>query len=131
EPGAHWHYSNTGYEILGKIAEHVGGKPLAQLLQERIFTRLGMGRTRGAILGGDRMLYAQGYEAADQTAVFARGVPLAPASWVDVTFGAGSVASTGTDMIRFMRSLADAAQGRGGLGLSPAQAKIFTSHAVA
>ena len=131
EPGAHWHYSNTGYEILGKIAEHVGGKPLAQLLQERIFTPLGMGRTRGAILGGDRMLYAQGYEAADQTAVFARGVPLAPASWVDVTFGAGSVASTGTDMIRFMRSLADAAQGRGGLGLSPAQAKIFTSHAVA
>ena len=33
-------------------------------------------------------------------------------------------------MIRFMRSLADAVQGRGGLGLSPAQAKIFTSHAV-
>ena len=129
-PGAHWHYSNTGYEILGKIAEHAGGKPLAQLLQERIFAPLGMTRTRGAILGGDRMLYAQGYEAADQTAAFARGVPLAPASWVDVTFGAGSVASTGTDMIRFMRSLADAAQGRGGLRLSPAAGRIFTSHAV-
>ena len=129
-PAAHWHYSNTGYEILGKIAEHAGGKPLAQLLKERIFVPLGMGRTRGAIIGADRTLYAQGYEAADQSAVFARGVPLAPASWVDVTFGAGSVASTGTDMIRFMRSLADAVQGRGGLGLSPAQAKIFTSHAV-
>src|SRR5689334_1069224 len=36
-PGAHWHYSNTGYEILGKIAVHVGAKPLAQLLKERIF----------------------------------------------------------------------------------------------
>ena len=130
-PGAHWHYSNTAYEILGKIAEHAGGKPLAQLFKERVFLPLGMARTRGAILGADRMLYAQGYEAADQTAVFARGVPLAPASWVDVTFGAGSVASTGTDMIRFMRSLADAVLGRGGLGLSPAQAKIFTSHALA
>ena len=31
-PGAHWHYSNTGYEMLGKLAEHVGGKPLSQLL---------------------------------------------------------------------------------------------------
>jgi CubicO group peptidase (beta-lactamase class C family) len=129
-PGAHWHYSNAGYEILGKIAEHVGSKPLAQLLKERIFTPLGMARTRGAIVGADRTLYAQGYEAADPTAVFARGVPLAPASWVDVTFGAGSVASTGADMIRFMRSLADAAQGRGGLGLSPVRAKTFSSHAV-
>ncbi len=129
-PGAHWHYSNTGYEILGKVAEHVAGKPLAQLFEERLFIPLGMARTRGAILGSDRMLYAQGYEAADQTAVFARGMPLAPASWVDVTFGAGSVASTGSDMIRFMRSLADAVQGRGGLGLSPAQARIFASHAV-
>ena len=65
-PGAHWHYSNTGYEILGKLAEHVGGKPLAQLLEERIFVPLGMSRTRGAIIGADRTLYAQGYEAADQ-----------------------------------------------------------------
>jgi D-alanyl-D-alanine carboxypeptidase len=129
-PGAHWHYSNTGYDILGKIAEHVGGKPLARLLAERIFTPLAMGRTRGAIVGGDRTLYAQGYEAADQTAPFARGVPLAPAAWVDVTFGAGSVASTASDMVRFLSALADAAQGRGGLGLSPQQGKIFTTHAV-
>ena len=68
---------------------------------------------------------------ADLTAAFARGVPLAPAAWVDVTFGAGSVASTADDMIRFMRSLADAAQGRGGLGLvAAAGASAFTSHAV-
>ena len=44
-PGAHWHYSNTGYEILGKLAEHVGGKPLGQLLEERLFTPLGMSRS--------------------------------------------------------------------------------------
>src|SRR4051812_43040690 len=129
-PGAHWHYSNTGYEILGKLAEHSGGKPLARLLAERLFQPIGMAQTRGAILGADRQLFAQGYEAADPTAVYARGVPLAPAAWVDVTFGAGSVASTSSDMIRFLRALADAAQGRGGLGLSPAQAKLFTTHAV-
>src|SRR4051812_26570996 len=129
-PGAHWHYSNTGYEILGKIAEHAGGKPLDRLFAERIFVPLGMGRSRGAIIGADRTLYAQGYEAADQTAVVARGVPLAPAPWVDVTFGAGSVASTADDMNRFLRSLADAAQGRGGLGLSAEQGKAFTTRAV-
>ena len=129
-PGAHWHYSNTAYDMLGKIAEHAGGKPLNQLFNERLFAPLGMSRTRGAIVGADRIRYAQGYEAADPTAVFARGVPLAPAAWVDVTFGAGSVASTADDMLRFMRGLADAVQGRGGLGLSPARAKVFTTHAV-
>ena len=129
-PGAHWHYSNTAYDMLGKLAEHLGGKPLDQLLAERLFRPLGMSRSRGAIVGADRALYAQGYETADSTAPFARGVPLAPASWVDVTFGAGSVASTADDMTRFLRTLANAVQGRGGLGLSPDQAKRFTSEAV-
>ena len=49
-PGEHWHYSNTGYDILGKLAEKLGGKPLDRLLDERIFTPLGMRRTRGAIV---------------------------------------------------------------------------------
>ncbi|HEX8840843.1 MAG TPA: serine hydrolase domain-containing protein [Sphingomicrobium sp.] len=129
-PGAHWHYSNTGYAILGKLAERAGGKPLRQLLAERIFGPLAMSRSRGAIIGAERTLYAQGYEAADMTVPFARGVPLAPAAWVDVTEGAGCVASTAEDMTRFLRSLASAVQGRGGLGLSPEAAKAFTSHFV-
>jgi CubicO group peptidase (beta-lactamase class C family) len=129
-PGTHWHYSNSGYDLLGKIAEHVAGKPLARLFHERIFAPLGMTRSKGAIVGADRSLYAQGYEAADQAAAYARGVPLAPAAWVDVTFGAGSVASTSADMIRFMRALADAAQGRAALGLTAERAKLFAAHAV-
>jgi CubicO group peptidase (beta-lactamase class C family) len=129
-PGEHWHYSNTAYEMLGKLAEHIGGKPLDRLLTERIFTPLGMKRSRGAIIGPDRSLYAQGYEAADMTVPMARGIPLAPAAWVDVTFGAGSVASTADDMTRFLRTLWSAVQGRGGLGLSPQLAQAFIIHAV-
>jgi CubicO group peptidase (beta-lactamase class C family) len=130
-PGAHWHYSNTGYDMLGKIAEQGGGKPLARLLSERVFEPLGMRRSRGAIVWSDRDRYAQGYEAADMSAPFVQGVPLAPAAWVDVTFGAGSVASTAEDMVLFMRALTQVAQGRGGLGLSAAQGAAFTNHAVA
>src|SRR6476646_918122 len=129
-PGAHWHYSNTAYALPGKLAEHFGGKPLNRLLEERLFAPLGMTRTRGAITGADRLHYAQGYEAADGTIPFVRGAPLAPAAWVDVTFGAGSVASTAGDMTRFLRSLANAAQGRGGLGLTPAHAQAFTRQLV-
>lgn len=130
-PGAHWHYSNTGYEILGKLAEHLAGKPLAELLRERIFAPLGMSRSRGAIIGADRQLYAQGYEAADQFAPYVRGVSLAPAPWVDVTFGAGCVASTASDMMPLLHALASASQGKSGLGLSPRSASLFTQHAVA
>ena len=37
EPGTQWQYSNTNYVIAGRIAEIVGGRPLIEQLQERIF----------------------------------------------------------------------------------------------
>lgn len=129
-PGAHWHYSNTGYTILGEVAERAGGKPLAQLIEANILRPLGMRRSRGAIVAADRIAYAQGYGAADDTIPHAYGAPLASAAWVDVTFGAGSVASTAGEMLAFIRALNDLAGGRGGLGLSPAQGLAFTRHSV-
>ena len=130
-PGSHWHYSNTGFEILGKLAEHSSGEPLARLFETRIFAPLGMSRSRGAVLAADQALYAQGYRAANPAVPFALGAPLAPAPWVDVTSGAMSVGSTANDMIRFLAALAEVAKGRGGLGLSPAAGTEFTRHSVA
>jgi D-alanyl-D-alanine carboxypeptidase len=45
DPGTRWSYSNTGYTILGRVLERVGGKPLGTLLEERIFRPLGMLQT--------------------------------------------------------------------------------------
>src|SRR5882762_2750955 len=42
DPGTQWQYSNTNYVIAGRIAEIVGGKPLIDQLQERIFKPLKM-----------------------------------------------------------------------------------------
>jgi D-alanyl-D-alanine carboxypeptidase len=42
DPGTRWSYSNTGYTILGRVLERVGGKPLGTLLEERIFRPLGL-----------------------------------------------------------------------------------------
>ena len=130
KPGTYWSYSNTGYDLLGKLAEQAGGKPLGRLLEERLFAPLGMSRTRGSITSDQRSSAAQGYEAANSAYPYARGVPLAPAGWVDVTFGAGSVASTAADMNRLNAALADAARGDGSLpGLSLAQTKAYLTHA--
>ena len=42
KPGACYHYSNTNYVILGRIAEAVGGAPLHEQLRQRFFEPLGM-----------------------------------------------------------------------------------------
>jgi CubicO group peptidase (beta-lactamase class C family) len=129
-PGAHWRYSNTGYELLGLLAQHVGGKPLDRLFTERLFMPLGMGRSRGAIVAADRLLYAQGYQAANDQVPYVRGNPLAPAAWVNTTTAAGSIASTAADMVYYLRTLASAAQGRGGMGLGPKEGLAYTGHSV-
>jgi D-alanyl-D-alanine carboxypeptidase len=40
--GGKWKYSNTGYILLGMIAEKVTGQSLGELYQERIFDPLGL-----------------------------------------------------------------------------------------
>lgn len=42
EPRTRWSYSNTGFVLLGRIIEKVTGKQLGAVLEERIFSPLGM-----------------------------------------------------------------------------------------
>jgi D-alanyl-D-alanine carboxypeptidase len=42
-PGSNYAYSNTGYHILGLIAEAAGGQPLGELLRTFVFGPAGMG----------------------------------------------------------------------------------------
>ncbi|MGC2401620.1 MAG: serine hydrolase domain-containing protein, partial [Acidobacteriaceae bacterium] len=42
DPGTQWQYSNTNYVVAGSIVEKVSGKPLIELLKQRIFVPLGM-----------------------------------------------------------------------------------------
>lgn len=45
-PGEAFEYNNCDYEVLGAILERTSGKPLAQLIAERVTTPLGMTGTR-------------------------------------------------------------------------------------
>lgn len=42
EPGSKYSYSNTGYILLGRVAERVSGESLGTFLEKRIFKPLGM-----------------------------------------------------------------------------------------
>lgn len=44
-PGAEFEYDNTNFALLGLVAEKVGGAPLAQQFQDRLFGPFGLGQT--------------------------------------------------------------------------------------
>jgi len=105
-PGSAWSYSNTGYDLLGKVVERMDRTSLAAALKRRIFQPLGMATARGEIIAAERQIYATGYSPLDPAVDAIPGGRLAPAAWVNVTFGAGCVAATPKDMSHWLRFLA-------------------------
>lgn len=45
EPGTNWDYAHTNYVLLGLAIEQITGKPLAEVLRERVLDPLGMTET--------------------------------------------------------------------------------------
>jgi CubicO group peptidase (beta-lactamase class C family) len=45
EPGAHWHYSNLAYALLGEVVAQASGQPYEQFVEERLLGPAGLGRT--------------------------------------------------------------------------------------
>ncbi len=123
EPGAHWSYSNTAYELIGRMIERIDRRPLAASIEARIMVPLGMRDSRGAIDLRDRARYPASYEPVRLDQPPRRQTPLAPAPFGVVTFGAGCVAATLGDMARYLDYLAAVGRGHGGPLLSDASAR--------
>ncbi len=99
EPGSRFRYNNSGYFLLGAIIEKVSGKPYAQVLQERIFDKLGMkhsGYDTAAPLIAKR---ASGYMLRPQ------GYVNAPYLDMSIPYAAGSLYSTVYDLYLWDRAL--------------------------
>jgi CubicO group peptidase (beta-lactamase class C family) len=46
KPGTNWNYAHTNYVILGLVLEKVTGRPVDQLIQEKVLSPLGLDNTR-------------------------------------------------------------------------------------
>jgi D-alanyl-D-alanine carboxypeptidase len=100
-PGAGWSYSNTNYALLGLVIEKATGQPLADVVQARVFARLGMTHSQMATTGAIEGPAAHGYmvglgpEPLDVTGISASSI-----------YGSGNLVSTGEDLVTFYGGLA-------------------------
>ncbi len=109
EPGEGFHYAETNYFLLGVIAENLTGKPIHDLITERILTPLGLQRTSFATTPEMPEPYVRGY-LADPAGGAARDVT---AVNPDVPWTAGAMISTIDDLRVWSEALV------GGTLLSP------------
>ena len=99
-PGKGTSYSDTNFQLLGKIVEAVTGKSLAAAYEEVIFRPLGLKRTY--LLGYDKGLALQSgvpadvfYKSTDITRIRSNG-----AYWAE-----GGIVSTAAEMVAFLKAL--------------------------
>ena len=100
--GSRFVYCNTNYLLLAKIVEAVSGMPFRDVLQQRIFSKLGMvhtGSDTDALLLPHR---AQGYTQGNGGLERAKEVAFGPPSSVD---GGANLYSTTEDLLLWERAL--------------------------
>ena len=103
-PGAKFAYSNTNYVVAGLLIQKVTGRPLAEVLTERVIRRAGLRHTYHPAVGeeGIRERHPQGYlqdEKGEQ-----RDVTELDPSW---GWAAGQLIATPSDLNKFFRALLD------------------------
>ena len=97
EPGKTFRYSNAGFNVLSLIVERATGKPFANALRELVFAPLAMNETDSERFSPTRPR-AKGHQWS------ASGIEFAEQNTNGIV-GAGDVASTIDDMMKWNRSL--------------------------
>ena len=100
-PGTNWSYSNTNYIVLGLVVEAVTGKPLGQVLQERIFTPLALTSTSFPLTIALAPDFVHGYVRLPGAALIDISAGLDP-TW---GWAAGAIVSNARDVTAFYRGL--------------------------
>jgi CubicO group peptidase (beta-lactamase class C family) len=99
KPGTSWSYSNTGYYLLGVIAETVTGKDFSELIRENITTPLGMQHTGTNEWASGKGCLARGYLPSDS------GLGPAPMLTTNYALSAGAFTASGNDMIKYLTAI--------------------------
>ena len=93
EPGTQYHYSNTGYILLGMLIEKTSGQPYGDFLQKRLFEPLGLKRIR---YGSEAELIP------GMVPGYTTGPKPSPYRSTTQTFSSGGLVSTADDLARWL-----------------------------
>ena len=123
-PGTEYEYNNTNYALLGLVAEKVDGKPLAQVMHDRLFGPLGLQHTlfpastvntlpepysHGYLYGSSSVALVGEPPYSAETQAAARAGTLLPKDYTDVNpsiaAAPGGVISTADDMATWIKAL--------------------------
>jgi D-alanyl-D-alanine carboxypeptidase len=126
-PGAHFHYCNLGFGILGQIIEKLDGRPWYQCLQARILTPLSMTQTAPVITINSSARSATGYQPFFDDQVYPRQGRLVPRPPEVFVSSAGSIAAPAGDMARYLRVLLNGGQGPNGRIVSTDGFRLMTT----
>ena len=99
-PGEGFHYTDTGYQLLGLMAERITGKPFHQSLHEEIFSPLGMTHTW-------QLFYSEPAQASPypMAKVYVGEHDVTRFKSISVDWAGGGLVSTTEDLLSFIQSL--------------------------
>lgn len=99
-PGKGFHYSDTGYHILGLIIEKVAAVPFHQALSDYIFRPLGMNFSY--LAGHSKPLQKSEFPVAS---LYARNMNIIHFRSLSIDYAGGGIISTLSDQLKFMTAL--------------------------
>ena len=129
-PGAHFHYCNAGYNILGLLIETLDRRPLRESFRARILTPLGMSASEPVISHEIRERLPVSYRPLYDDRPFQRHGPLVEAPHIAMDNAAGCVVSTPADMALYMRMLLNRGRTPQGRLISEESFALFSRPAI-
>ena len=128
-PGEAWNYS-VATDVVGYLVQKIAGKPLGQVLQERIFGPLKMTDTGFHVREDQRSRFAACYNATPRGGLKLQDDPttspyLAPPA---LESGGGGLVSTAADYMRFANMLVNGGELEGARVLAPMTIRLMASN---
>jgi D-alanyl-D-alanine carboxypeptidase len=120
-PGAHFWYSNTGFQVLGYALENIEGMPYPAIIQRRIFDQLGMHSSVAVLDDSLRTSIPVSYNRWPYDESYVES------PWFEYAAADGSIVSDAEDLCAYMRFILN--EGRHGNTrlLSQAAFKLLTT----
>ncbi|MRG88131.1 serine hydrolase domain-containing protein [Salinibacillus xinjiangensis] len=100
-PGQGFHYSDTGYHLLGLIIENITNQPLHEAYHQYIFQPLQM---TNSYLHGSTPIEKSKYPVAD---LYIQNVNIVNHQSLSIVYAGGGIVSTNKDLLTFMKALVE------------------------